>query len=121
MVLGEKGHLFQGNRGTKPNFLGEQRQYWGTENIRTVFLFSGNKQIYFRGTKDQVPPGRTSFWGNRCPFTTQNSDHLRIEITILRLYRMISIFIFTCPIDARSGLLAGHGSVTIFIPENPRT
>ena len=47
---GEQGHLFQGNRGTKAIFRGEQGnkdKCWGTWNIR--------KQIFdFRGTGEQV-------------------------------------------------------------------
>ena len=39
-----KWYLFQGNRGTKVKFLGEQRQYWGTGIIRKhIFLFLGNR------------------------------------------------------------------------------
>ena len=50
---GEKGHLFQGNKGQILRGTGEQKQYWGTVNIRKqIFAFGeqGNKPIYFRGT-----------------------------------------------------------------------
>ena len=53
---GEKGHLFKGNKG---QFGGEQRQYWGTGNIRKqVFDFggAGEQANLFQGTKEQVPP-----------------------------------------------------------------
>ena len=58
---GEKGYSFQGNRGNKGQILrgtGEQRQCLGTGNIRKqIFDYGeqGNKPIYFRGTRDQVP------------------------------------------------------------------
>ena len=62
-VLGNRGNraLFQGNREQRPNFEGNRgkRQYWGTGNIRKqIFDFGeqGNKPIYFRGTREQVPP-----------------------------------------------------------------
>ena len=48
----EKGQIFRG--------AGEQRQYLGTRNIRyfvSTFGVQGNKPIYFRGTREQVPPG----------------------------------------------------------------
>ena len=48
-VLGNrgKGYLFQGNKGQILRGTGEQRQYWGTGNIR--------KQIFdFRGTGEQA-------------------------------------------------------------------
>ena len=38
---------------------GEQRQFWGTWNIGNEdcgFGEQGNKAIYFRGTRDRVPP-----------------------------------------------------------------
>ena len=38
---------------------GEQRQYWGTGNIRKqIFNFwrTGNKPIYFKGTREQATP-----------------------------------------------------------------
>ena len=46
-----KGHLFQGNRGTK-TVLGN-REHKKT-NFR--YLRNRNKPIYFRGTREQVPP-----------------------------------------------------------------
>ena len=45
-----KGHILRGT--------GEQRQYWGKGNIRKQFFFGGeqgNKLLYFRGTREQVP------------------------------------------------------------------
>ena len=56
-ILGEQGNKGQILRGT-----GEQRQYWGTENIKKqIFDFwgTGNKPIYFRGTREQIPPPPT--------------------------------------------------------------
>ena len=56
--FGEQGkcHLFQGNRGIKAKFRGEQRQYWGTGNIRKQKLREQrSKPIYFRGTRKHVP------------------------------------------------------------------
>ena len=61
-----KGYLFQGNKGQILRGTGEQRQYWGTWNIRKqIFdfqgtgeqanLFQGNK-----GTGTPPPPGRAS-------------------------------------------------------------
>ena len=53
----EQEHLFQGNkclkvRGTgNKGYLGEQ----GTQEINILILWNGNKAIYFRGTRDQVP------------------------------------------------------------------
>ena len=60
-VLGEKGHLFQGNKGTffRGNGEREQRHYWGTGNIRkqfSIFGQQGNKPIYFEGAREQVHP-----------------------------------------------------------------
>ena len=63
---GETGHLFQGNREQRPNFEGNR----GTttilrnrEHMKTNFRYfcrifgeQGNKPIYFRGTREQVPP-----------------------------------------------------------------
>ena len=47
----------QGNKGKILRGTGEQRQYWGTGNIRKqIFGEQGNKPIYFRGAKEQVPP-----------------------------------------------------------------
>ena len=65
---GEKGHLFQGNKGQILRGTEEQKKYLGTGNIRKqIFDFweQGNKPIYFRGTTEQVPapplpPGRAS-------------------------------------------------------------
>ena len=51
-----KGHLFQGNRGTKCNFLrgkGKQRKYWGTWNTgKQIFDFwaTGVQANLFQGT-----------------------------------------------------------------------
>ena len=55
-VLGNmgKGHLFKGNKGQMVRGTREQRQYWGTG--KTNFQILGNKPIYFRGTREQVPP-----------------------------------------------------------------
>ena len=53
-ISGEQGNTGQILRGT-----GEQRQYWGTGNIKSKFSIygeQGNKPIYFRGTREQVPP-----------------------------------------------------------------
>ena len=49
----------QGNNGQFLRGTGEQRQYWGTGNIEnkfSIFGEQGNKPIYFRGTREQVPP-----------------------------------------------------------------
>ena len=57
-ISGEQWNIGKILRGT-----GEQRQYWGTGNIRnkfSIFWEQGNKPIYFRGTREQVPPGRAS-------------------------------------------------------------
>ena len=70
-VLGNRGNraIISGEQGNKGQILrgtGEQRQYWGTGNIRKqIFDFwgTGNKPIYFRGTREQVPPGRASLVG----------------------------------------------------------
>ena len=52
----EQGHLFQGNKGQIFRGTGEQKQYWGTWNIR--------KQIFnFWGTWEQA----NLFQGNRYP------------------------------------------------------
>ena len=68
-VLGNTGSMAfisgeQGNQGQILRETGEQTQYWGTGNIRKhIFDFwgQGNKPIYFRGTREQVPPpGRAS-------------------------------------------------------------
>ena len=47
-----KGHLFQGNKGQIVRGKGEQRQYWGTGNIRklaTCNLFQGNSYTPWEG------------------------------------------------------------------------
>ena len=59
---GETGHLFQGNRGTKAKFYrgtGEQKQYWGTWNIRKqIFDFwgTGEQANLFQGNKGTETP-----------------------------------------------------------------
>ena len=63
-VLGNRGNgaFISGEQGNKGQILrgtGEQRQYWGTGNIRKQILIfgeQGNKAFYFRGTREQVPP-----------------------------------------------------------------
>ena len=43
---------------------GEQSQFWGTGKIGNKYFDfgeQGNKSIYFRGTRQQVPPGRAPF------------------------------------------------------------
>ena len=72
MGFGEQGkwHLFQGNRGRKAKFRGEQRQYWGTGDIRKQNLRKQrNKPIYFRGTWKDEPPweGFAYHLGDRIP------------------------------------------------------
>ena len=57
-VLGEQIHLFQGNKCPKRQGTAEQRHFWGTGNIGNQdfdFGEQGNKAIYFRGTREQVP------------------------------------------------------------------
>ena len=66
-VLGNrgKGYLFEGNKGQILRGTGEQRQYWGTGNIiKQIFDFGEQekKPIYFRGTREQVPPGRVKVY-----------------------------------------------------------
>ena len=49
----------QGNKDPKMRGTGEQRQFWGTGNIENqdfVFGEQGKKAIYFRGTRELVPP-----------------------------------------------------------------
>ena len=62
---GETGHLFQGNKGQILRGTGEQRQYWGTGNIRKqIFDFkgTGEQANLFQGNKGTgTPPGRASF------------------------------------------------------------
>ena len=66
----EKGYLFQGNRGTKAKFWGEQGNKdnigeQGTEeNKFSIFGEQGNKPIYFKGTREQVPPVRALLTAN---------------------------------------------------------
>ena len=60
-VLGNRGTraYFQGNKGPKMRGTGEQRQSWGTGNIENQdfgFGEQGTKAIYFRGTRELVPP-----------------------------------------------------------------
>ena len=71
-VLVNKGkwHLFQGNRGRKANFWGEQRQYWGRGNVRKQNLREQrNKTIYFRGSRKHAYPQR----GLRISLRRQNT------------------------------------------------
>ena len=53
MVKGNRGrgHLFQGNKG---QILVEQRQHWGTENIRKSEQGTG-PAIYLSGAREQPP------------------------------------------------------------------
>ena len=64
LVTRENGIYFRGTEDERPNFEGEQRQYWGTGNIRKQNLREQrNKPIYFRGTRKHVtppPPERAS-------------------------------------------------------------
>ena len=63
-VLGNRGTraFISGEQGNKGQFFrgtGEQRQYWGTGNIEnkfSIFRDQGSNPIYFRGTREQVPP-----------------------------------------------------------------
>ena len=51
----------QGNKGQIKRETGEQRQYWGTGDIRKqIFDFwgTGEQANLFQGNKEQVPPGR---------------------------------------------------------------
>ena len=48
---------------------------------------------------------------DRCPFTMQRSDHVMTGSKLLTLRPKMS---HTCSVGARSGLLAGRGSVTMF-------
>ena len=57
-ISGEQGNKGQILRGT-----GEQRQYWGTGNIRNQifdFVGTGEQAKLFQGTREQVPHGRAS-------------------------------------------------------------
>ena len=52
---GEKGYLFQGNKGQILRGTGERRQYWGTWNIRkTNFRFFGNRETSQIISREQV-------------------------------------------------------------------
>ena len=58
----QKGHLFQGNNGQILRGTREQKQYWRTGNIRiffSIFEDQGNNPLYFRGTREKVPPPPT--------------------------------------------------------------
>ena len=63
-----KGYLFQGNKGQILRITEEQRQYWGTGNIRKqIFDFrgTGEQANLFQGNKGTVnPPGRASVYMN---------------------------------------------------------
>ena len=69
-VLGNRGTRVyfsgeQGNKGPKMRGTGEQRQFWGTGNIENqdfVFFGTGEKAIYFRGTKELVPTSHPRHW-----------------------------------------------------------
>ena len=68
---GNKGKIFRGT--------GEQRQYWGTGNIRKhIFDFweQVNKPIYFRGTREHVTPqgGPHKLYKCRLLITFENSS-----------------------------------------------
>ena len=54
-----EGYLFQENRGTKVKFWGEQgnKDNIGEQGTQeNKFSIFGNKQIYFRGTRERVTP-----------------------------------------------------------------
>ena len=52
----------QGNKGQSLTGTEEQRQYWETGYIRKqIFDFGEQGTIYFKGTMEQVLPGRASF------------------------------------------------------------
>ena len=56
---GETGHLFQGNIGQISRGTGEQRQYWGTGNIKKqIFDFWGTRKQanLFQGNKGTGTP-----------------------------------------------------------------
>ena len=61
-VLGNrgKGHLFQGNKGQILRGTEEQKKIFGNREHKkfffSIFWEQGNKPIYFRGTREQVPP-----------------------------------------------------------------
>ena len=88
-ISGEQGNKGQILRGT-----GEQRQYWGTGNIRKqIFLILGklgNKPIYFRGTREQVP----SLGGpHKCFITEWHLFHRVKRIYIFRFFVLNVVFI----------------------------
>ena len=62
--IGEKGHLFQGNKGQILRGTEEQKKYLGTGNIRKQifdFLGTGEQANLFQGNKGTGnPPGRAS-------------------------------------------------------------
>ena len=41
--------------GTRAIFSGEHRQFWGIGNIKNQDFVFGNKAIFSRGTREQVP------------------------------------------------------------------
>ena len=59
---GEKGYLFQRNKGQILRGTGEQRQYWGTGNTRKqifYFMGTGEQANLFQGNKGTgTPPPR---------------------------------------------------------------
>ena len=62
-VLGNRGkwHKFQGNKGRILRGTGEQRQYWGTGNMRKeIFDFGGPIQ-FISGEQGNRHPRRASF------------------------------------------------------------
>ena len=84
-VLGNRGNRAfilreQGNKGQILRGTGEQRQYWGTGNIRKQifdFLGTGEQANLFQGNKGTgPPPGRASWMyavpedRDRCPVAT---------------------------------------------------
>ena len=50
-ITGEQGHLFQGNKGLKMRGTGEQKQFWGTGNLRNQDVDSGEQSHLFQGNK----------------------------------------------------------------------
>ena len=60
-ITGEKGHLFQGNKGQILRGTGDQRQYSGTGNIRKqIFGFWGTGDLFQENKGTGTPPGRAS-------------------------------------------------------------
>ena len=58
---GKEGYLFQGNKGKNLRGTREQRQYWGTGNIRKqIFDFWGKSQFISGEQENRYPPGRAS-------------------------------------------------------------